>query len=119
MARMKQGKIVVVTSIASRIGSRGNGVYASTKAALEAYARVTCAEYSAKGININCVAPGYVDTELISSYPNYQDYAQAIPQQRFAQPEEIAGIVAMLTSESGAYINGQTIIMDGGKLACY
>lgn len=111
------GRIVNISSIFGTIARAERGAYCASKFALDGLTAALAAEVAAWGILANCVAPGYVETELtrrILGEAGMAAAAQAIPLGRLARPEEIAELVAWLASERNTYVSGQTIIIDGG-----
>jgi 3-oxoacyl-[acyl-carrier protein] reductase len=110
------GRLVNVSSIAARLGGRGQVNYAVAKAGLERLTKVLALELGRKGITANCVAPGVIETPL--SERLRRDHAEALLAQiaarRFGAPEDVAHAVAFLTSEEAAYVNGQILGVDGG-----
>lgn len=120
MKKNKNGRIIFISSIAARRGHIGNGIYASSKAALEAFGRSIVEEVAQKGITVNSISPGYVDTPLVSRYISQKSKIEMkIPIKRYGKPEEIAAVVVFLLSVDADYINGQTLIVDGGMSSCF
>jgi len=115
------GKIVNIGSLNIFYGLAGVSVYGSSKAAVAQVTRVMAVEWAQDNIQVNCVAPGFMDTPL--SAPVWADEYKAewlrgrIPMQRPGQPEELVGAVLLLASPASAYLTGQTLIVDGGVLA--
>ena len=118
MLRARSGRIVVIGSVMGLHASQGNASYAASKAALLSYVRTLAIESARRGVTVNYVAPGFVDTEMMAPYAAYRAGIEArIPAGRFAQPEEIAAVVAFLVSPAAGYINGAYIPIDGGLTA--
>jgi NAD(P)-dependent dehydrogenase (short-subunit alcohol dehydrogenase family) len=118
MLRAKSGRIVAIGSIAALRGSAGNAAYAASKGALISYAKTLAVETGKRGVTVNVIAPGFVDTDMMAPYGAYRDKMQAqIPAGRFARPEEIAGLAGFLMSEPAAYITGTVLPIDGGLTA--
>lgn len=118
MMRSRNGRIVAIGSIAALRGSQGNGPYAGSKAALIGYAQTLAVESAKRGITVNVIAPGFVDTEMLAPYANYREKMETqIPLGRFIKPEEVAGMVSFLLSPPAAAITGQTLVIDGGMSA--
>ncbi|PZO01892.1 MAG: short-chain dehydrogenase [Hyphomicrobiales bacterium] len=118
MIRARTGRIVAIGSVAALRGNPGNAAYAASKGALISYAKTLAVETGKRGVTVNIIAPGFVDTDMMAPYAAYRDKMQAqIPAGRFAKPEEVAGLAAFLMSEPAAYITGTVIPIDGGVTA--
>jgi 3-oxoacyl-[acyl-carrier protein] reductase len=118
MMRAKDGRVVVIGSVTAERGNQGNAAYAASKAALLGYARTLAVEVASRNITVNYVAPGFIDTEMISKYAKFREKMETqIPANRFATPDDIAGIVAFLLSPHAAYITGAYLPVDGGLTA--
>ncbi len=118
MLRQQYGKIVNVVSISGLFGNPGHVAYGASKAAIIGFTKSLSKEIVRKGININAVAPGYVDTSMTEGFikKNRAKLKKIIPAGRPGKPEEIAKIVSFLASDKASYINGQIIVADGGLL---
>ncbi len=118
MAAARQGRIVAIGSVTATRGNQGNAVYAATKAALLGYVKTLAVEVARRSVTANVIAPGYVDTDMLEGYKHYRKALEKqIPLTRYADPAEIAGLVAYLLSDKGAYINGAELAIDGGLSA--
>jgi|SRR5271166_1349884 len=118
MLRARSGRIVVIGSVMGLHASQGNAAYAASKAALLSYVRTLAIESAKRGVTVNYVAPGFVDTEMMAPYASYRARIEScIPTGRFARPEEIAAVAAFLASPAAGYINGAYIPVDGGLTA--
>lgn len=108
--------VVLIGSIADVIGTEGYGVYGASKAALRSLARTWTRELAARGIRVNVVAPGPIDTEMMAAASENvrQGLTQAIPLGRMGQPEEVANAALFLASDESSYIAGAEICVDGG-----
>ncbi|HEV2558659.1 MAG TPA: SDR family oxidoreductase [Microvirga sp.] len=115
MIRARAGRIVAIGSVAALQGNPGNAAYAASKGALIAYCRTLAIETAKRGVTVNTIAPGFIDTDMMAPYAAYRDSMEKqIPAGRFAKPQEIAGLVAFLMSDSAAYITGAVLPVDGG-----
>ncbi len=109
------GRVVSIASIAGIAGNRGQANYAASKAGVIAASRSLAQELAKRGITVNCVAPGLIETDMIANVP-VDDIVKMIPMRRLGRPEEIAATVAFLFSAGAAYITGQVISVNGGML---
>jgi NAD(P)-dependent dehydrogenase (short-subunit alcohol dehydrogenase family) len=118
MTSRRAGRIVAVASIAALRAGTGNGAYAATKAAMIGYARTLAIETARRGVTVNCVAPGFVDTEMLESYAAQREKTEGqIPAGRYGRPEDVAGVVGFLMSPAAAYVTGTVLPVDGGLAA--
>ncbi len=118
MTRARDGRIVVIGSVTAERGSQGNAAYAASKAALLGYVRTLAVETARRGVTVNYVAPGFIDTEMLAPYAAYRETIEKqIPAGRFASSEEIAGLVTFLLSSAATYITGAMLPVDGGLSA--
>ena len=109
---------MVIGSVTAERGNQGNAAYAATKAALLGYTRTLAVEIASRNITVNYVAPGFIDTEMLSKYEKFREQMEGqIPAKRFAKPEDVAGIVTFLLSPAAAYITGAYLPVDGGLTA--
>jgi NAD(P)-dependent dehydrogenase (short-subunit alcohol dehydrogenase family) len=115
MIRARAGRIVAIGSVAALQGNPGNAAYAASKGALISYCRTLAVETAKRGVTVNVIAPGFIDTDMMAPYAAYRESMEKqIPAGRFAKPEEIAGLAAFLLSEPAAYITGAVLPIDGG-----
>jgi len=116
MLAKKNGSIVNISSIAGVIGVGGQTNYCAAKAGLIGLTKALAKEVAGKGIRVNAIAPGYVETDMISDIDidNNSEYIEKVPLKRVATPDEIASVVLFLLSEGASYITGNTIEVDGG-----
>lgn len=121
MAQRGRGSIIVFSSIRSQVVEPGQSIYAATKAGLTQMVRTMAAELGPKGVRVNAIAPGIVETPLTAQIRNqpawYQAYSQKSALGRWAQPHELAGMVVYLASEAGSYVTGSLMFVDGGWTA--
>ncbi len=117
----KNGRIINITSIAGGVvgGNPGQAHYGASKAAIVSFTKVVAKEFAGRGVTVNCVAPGYTDTEMIDflSEENRTKVKEMIPMKRFAHASEIADAVLFLASDKASYITGLTLVVDGGLTA--
>ncbi|HHO76770.1 MAG TPA: 3-oxoacyl-ACP reductase FabG [Deltaproteobacteria bacterium] len=116
MLKQKSGRIVNISSIVGLGGNAGQSVYATTKAGLIGMTKSLAKELGPKGILVNAVAPGLVETDMIRDVDQEQ-IIKNIPLRRIGHPEEVAGVVAFLCSSFSSYITGQVVVIDGGLYA--
>jgi len=116
MVKARFGRIILISSVVGLYGSAGQVNYSSAKAGLVGFARSLTRELGGRGITTNVVAPGFIETDMTAVLSDEQrtTYQAAIPAGRFAQPEEVAAVVAWLASDDAAYISGAVIPVDGG-----
>ena len=113
MARTRWGRIISMSSASARWGPRGQTNYAAAKAALEAASRSLAREMGSRGITVNCVAPGIIESPSAAAFDAAM-IQSAVSLQRAGKPEDVAAAVAFLASDAAAYITGQTIPVNGG-----
>lgn len=116
MMRQRYGRIIFVTSPASRFGFEGQTNYGASKAGQIGLMRSLCKEVAKRKITVNCVSPGFIDTELIGNLPEdlVKEYKKMVPARRFGTPEEVAHAVLFLASKEAAYVTGTTLEVAGG-----
>lgn len=112
----RYGRIINITSPSGRIGFEGQANYAASKAGQVAFAKSMAREVAKRKITVNCVSPGFIDTDLISELPAEQRkaYKAMVPVRRFGTPDEVANSVLFLASEESAYITGTVLETSGG-----
>ena len=118
MMRAKKGRIINISSISGMVGNFGQINYCAAKAGLLGMTKTAAKELGARGITVNAVAPGFIDTDMTANLADElkENAKKQIALGRFGKPEEIAGVVAFLASDDASFITGQTIVADGGMI---
>lgn len=116
MTKARWGRIINISSVVGSSGNAGQTNYAASKAGIEGFSRALAKEVGSRGITVNSVAPGFIETDMTRALPEKQTelLLGQIPLSRFGRVEEVAAVVAFLASENGAYITGETIHVNGG-----
>ncbi len=116
MMKRRHGRIINISSVVGTTGNPGQVNYCAAKAGLVGFSKSLAKEVAARGITVNCVAPGFIDTDMTKALTDDQKQAiyANIPAERLGQPEEIASAVVFLASKGAAYITGETIHVNGG-----
>lgn len=116
MAKARWGRIINVSSVVASMGNPGQANYCAAKAGVEGFTRSLAKEMSNRGVTANCVAPGFIDTDMTKQLDENQREAMLknIPAGRLGQPEEVAAIVSFLASDIAGYVTGETIHVNGG-----
>jgi len=116
MTKARYGRIINISSVVARMGNAGQSNYAAAKAGLEGYSRALAAEIASRNITVNCVAPGFIATDMTDELPDDQKAAllTRVPAGRLGEGQEVASLVAYLASDVAAYITGETIHINGG-----
>jgi len=121
LSKEKPGKIINISSMLAFFGGVTVPAYAASKGAITQMSKAFCNEWASKGINVNCIAPGYMDTEMNTaltdpSNPRYAEITNRIPANRWGTPDDMKGAAIFLASSASDYINGAVIPVDGGYL---
>ena len=111
-ARVK-GRIIAMTSVSGITGNRGQTNYAASKAGIIGAAKSLALELAKRGITVNCIAPGVIETDMTSDLPK-EEVVKMIPMKRFGKPKEVASLAAYLMSENASYITAQVVSVNGG-----
>ena len=116
MTKARWGRIINISSVVGSMGNAGQANYAAAKAGMDGFTRALAREIGSRGITVNSVAPGFIDTDMTKALSDEQREAifKDIPANRLGQPEEVAATVAFLVSDGAAYISGETIHVNGG-----
>lgn len=116
MMKARQGRIINITSVVGQMGNAGQANYAATKAGVEGFSRALAREIGSRGVTVNCVAPGFVETDMTEALDErlVNSMLDAVPIGRMAQPEEIAAAVSFLASDDASYITGAVLAVNGG-----
>ena len=116
MVRERWGRVINIGSIVGLRGNAGQANYAAAKAGLVGFTQSVAKEVASRNVTVNCVAPGYVETDIVEDLPKElkQHIMDRVPIGRFGRPEEIAGLVGFIASDAASYITGQAIAVDGG-----
>ena len=116
MFSQKSGVIVNMSSVSSKMALAGQSVYSATKGAVNSMTQTMAKELARKKIRVNAVCPGFVQTEMVDQLPEdkKKEYLKEVPLGRFADVDEVAGLVSFLCSDDAGYITGQAIVLDGG-----
>lgn len=116
MAKARWGRIINISSVVAGMGNAGQGNYCAAKAGVEGFTRSLAKEMSNRGITANCVAPGFIDTDMTKKLDDKQREAmlEIIPAGRLGEPNEVAAVVAFLATDAAAYVSGETVHVNGG-----
>jgi len=118
MMKRRSGRIVNITSIVGLTGNKGQANYAASKAGLIGFTKSVAKEYASRGVLANCVAPGFIETDMTAALPDEAraTLLQDIALGRLGRPEDVANAVLFLASDLAAYVTGQVLVVDGGMV---
>jgi 3-oxoacyl-[acyl-carrier protein] reductase len=118
MMKRRSGRIINITSIVGLTGNKGQANYAASKAGLIGFTKSVAKEYASRNVLVNCVAPGFIETDMTASLPDEAraSLLEEIALGRLGRPEDVAGTVLFLASDLAAYVTGQVLVVDGGMV---
>ena len=118
MMKRRAGRIINITSIVGLTGNKGQANYAASKAGLIGFTKSVAKEYASRGILANCIAPGFIETDMTAALPDAAraSLLQDIALGRLGRPEDVAGAVLFLASDLAGYVTGQVLVVDGGMV---
>ncbi|MEE8060733.1 MAG: 3-oxoacyl-[acyl-carrier-protein] reductase [Gemmatimonadales bacterium] len=118
MMKRRYGRIINITSVIALAGNKGQANYAASKAGLIGFTKSVAKEYASRNILVNCIAPGFIGTDLTSGLPPEAREALlgGVPLGRLGQPDDVAGAVLFLASDYAAYVTGHVLVVDGGMV---
>jgi 3-oxoacyl-[acyl-carrier protein] reductase len=116
MMKRRSGRIVNITSVVGLWGNKGQANYAASKAGLIGFTQSVAKEYASRGVLANCVAPGFIETDMTAALPDEAraTLLESIALGRLGRPDDVAGAVLFLASDLAAYVTGQVLVIDGG-----
>ncbi len=116
MAKQRSGKIVNIASVVGEMGNAGQANYSASKAGVIGLTKTIAREYAQRGINVNAIAPGYIETPMTEALPEKakEELRRLIPMERLGKPEDVAEAVLFLVSEESSYMTGQVLNVNGG-----
>lgn len=116
MIKQRYGRIINITSVVGEMGNSGQTNYAASKAGIIGFTKAAAREMAARSITVNAISPGFIQTDITDNLPEEirKQYIERIPLGRFGSPEDIAGVIAFLTSDEASYITGEVVRVNGG-----
>jgi len=116
MSKQRSGKIVSIASVVGEMGNAGQANYSASKAGVIGFTKTIAREFAQRGVNVNAIAPGYIETPMTDALPEKakEELRRLIPMDRLGQPEDVAEAVLFLVSEASSYITGQVLNVNGG-----
>jgi 3-oxoacyl-[acyl-carrier protein] reductase len=116
MSKQRSGKIVNIASVSGEMGNPGQANYSASKAGVIGLTKTIAREFAQRGINVNAIAPGYIQTPMTDVLPDKakEELKRMIPMERLGQPEDVAHAVLFLVSEASSYMTGQVLNVNGG-----
>jgi len=116
MSKQRSGKIVSIASVVGEMGNAGQANYSASKAGVIGFTKTIAREFAQRGINVNAIAPGYIETPMTDALPekSKEELRRLIPMDRLGRPEDVAEAVLFLVSEASSYITGQVLNVNGG-----
>jgi 3-oxoacyl-[acyl-carrier protein] reductase len=117
MLKQRSGRIINIASVAGQMGNPGQANYSAAKAGVIGFTKTVAKEMASRGVTVNAVAPGFIETDMTGDLPNTEEILKFIPLGRFGKPDDIAGMVRFLAADpAAAYITGQVFNVDGGMV---
>ena len=116
MLKARKGTFVHITSVVGQIGQLGQANYAASKAGIEAFSKSLARELAIRGIRSNCIAPGFINTEMTKDLSHQEELLSLIPMKKIAEPYQVAKPICFLLSDAASYITGHTLNVNGGLL---
>ena len=117
MLKQRSGRIINIASVAGLMGNPGQATYSAAKAGVIGFTKTVAKEMAPRGVTVNAVAPGFIETDMTSELPNTEEILKYIPLGRYGQSSEVAGLIRFLAADpAAAYITGQVMNVDGGMV---